>query len=557
MTDRQRWYSPRLWGAPLFIALLTFVAVAVAIDPGGDLPDWPGGPGVTLDEGYNVEQGTYLVRQFRSYGWGAFAPESLREIYSGPSYNPDHPPLGRLWLGIAHECLAPDVFDEHDPMPWRIVYARVGSASAFACTVLLVGWFAATWYGRATGVCAALGLVLMPRVFGHAHLASLETVMGFFYAVAALAVAALWTRETPPTGKAALVCGILWGLAMLTKIQGLLLCVPVGLWALAYWRTRSILPLAVWGLTGAATFCLFWPWLWSDPVSHVQKYLGRTTERSPLKVYYLGEVYTDRKVPELPQYDEVPWHYPLLMFLVTVPLGLHVLAGMGMNRRTAGRRFDPRTQVVLATLAFPVLLFCVPGVAVYDGARLFLVAFPLWAILVGRGGAAAWDWLGGRKLFARVVAVVALVGTQLGSMFALHPCYLSDYSFAVGGLPGAVALGFEPTYWGDSIDRKFQTEIAGALPRGTRLGIAPVLDHAQIPVLRSQSRILQAHGIALEPYDPARSLNPQFDAPPEYVLTFARLADRSSELADIFERAELVVEHRRMGVQLAAVYRRR
>ena len=44
-------------------------------------------------------------------------------------------------------------------------------------------------------------------------------------------------------------------------------------------------------------------------------------------------------------------------------------------------------------MLFPLVLFSLPHISVYDGARLFLVVFPLWAIFIGRGGAIAFEKL--------------------------------------------------------------------------------------------------------------------------------------------------------------------
>ncbi|HSG70298.1 MAG TPA: glycosyltransferase family 39 protein, partial [Planctomycetaceae bacterium] len=469
------------------------------------------------------------------------------------AYNPDHPPLGRLWLGVSSEIarrVAPSVAPENE---LRIVHARFGSATAYALTILLVGWVTARWYGSGAGLCAALALFMMPRVFGHAHLAALESVTNLFYTMAALAVASLWTGTQPPSKKAAIFCGILWGLAMLTKIQGVLLMVPVGLWGLCYWRGKSILPGVLFGLSGVVTLFVFWPWLWTNTFEHLQSYLGRTTDRSINKVYYLGEVWVDHEdptVPELADYHELPWHYPLVMFLVTVPLGLQLLGLLGLKVKPAGRRFDGPMQVVLACMVFPLFLFCLPGVAVYDGTRLFLVSFPLWAIPIGRGGVAAWNWFSARAgLFGKIVWALVFFGSQLASMFVLHPCLLSYNNLGVGSVRGANALGFEPTYWADTLHRDFQKQVVNAIPPGSRVGLVPVLHQFQVEAFQHESLIFRAHKIHLEPFDPT------FKNPPEYVMTFYRKADHSQQLTDVLSRSELLVEFRRQGVLLAALYR--
>lgn len=548
-------FHPQFCLGPLFLAVLAGALVGVALDPGGDLPDWPSGPGMTLDESFNVQQGVYLKRGIATFGWGVLDPASLREIFDTENgYLPDHPPLGRLWLGVAHDLAAEALPTETEEQTgWSLLHARFGSAVAFALTVFIIGWVAGYIYSPATGFFSSLALVMMPRVVGHAHLASLETVTNLFYTIAVLAVAALWTKSQPPTRKAALFCGVLWGLAMLTKIQGILIMVPVGIWGLCFWRLRSIVPGALFGIAGFVTLLAFWPWLWNSPVEHLQEYLGRTTDRSINKVYYLGETYIDHaddSRPELAEYDVVPWHYPLLMFAVTVPLGFQFLGLLGLKVKPIGRLFDGPLQVILLCAFFPVALFCLPSVSVYDGVRLFLTAYPLWAIVIGRGGAVAWEWLSVRAgLFGKIVWLTAFLGAQLGSMFVLHPCSLSYYNIGVLSLRGADDLGFEPTYWGDSLHREFQEEVVSAVPTGTRIGLVPVLHQHQLSSLSSQSRVFQDHQIEIVPFDP------QMPAPPEYVMTFYRKADHSAELTERLEQAELIVEYRRQGVLLSGLFK--
>ena len=75
-------FHPQFWLGPLLLAVLAGTLIGVAVDPGGDLPNWPSGPGVTLDESFNVQQGVYLKRGIATYGWGALDPASLQEIYN-------------------------------------------------------------------------------------------------------------------------------------------------------------------------------------------------------------------------------------------------------------------------------------------------------------------------------------------------------------------------------------------------------------------------------------------------------------------------------------------
>jgi len=539
-----------LWAAPALIAALAFLAVVAAIDPGGDYPDAPQGPGLTIDESFNVEQGVRLVVGLRAW----FAGEvSLREIFGdirdNPNsqigvYNPDHPPLGRLWLGVWHHLTATIVPSSQHAghHPFITACARVGSAAAFALTVFLCGWITARWYGRDAGILAAVSLVLMPRVFGHAHLAALETCIGLAYFVAVIAVARWWGEKPPSWGWAAL-CGVALGCAMLTKIQGALIPIPVTIWALWHWRLRAIKPLAIWGLVGLAVFFLLWPWLWFDPFHRFLEYAGRTTDRIVLYVWYFGHRYADR---------DVPWHYPAVLFLTTVPLGLQALGFLGLFKGPLPPWRDRQAQLVLGAMLFPLLLFSLPHVAVYDGARLFLVVFPLWAIFVGRGGAVAWTWL--RQRFSPRVAVVVagcFLAGQLWGTVSTWPCFLSYYNIAIGGLRGADRLGMELGYWSEAVTRNFLEEVAQTVPEGAHVEVSPILlpNNMQTEEMFSQSPVLRRRGIVLSTYQPDAANH----AP--YVIVFMRQADLSPQLQKRIANAPPILAVRREGVILAGLWK--
>ncbi len=457
----------RCYGGPVVVACLSLVAVLSAIDPGGSYPNAPQGPGLTSDETFNVQMGVILSSSIRSYGLAVLHPRSLQEMFDFEGYNPDHPPFGRLWIGLFHNATLA-LFPPDDPqLPFVTACARTAPAFAFALLVLLIGVVAQKWYGPAAGIVAALSVVLMPRVFGHAHLASLETFIALMYTASALAVAHFWSGPSAPSARCSALTGVIFGLTLLTKIQAILLPIPVACWALYHWRCRGILPVLIWGITGCIVFYLGWPWLWSDPLEHLAEYFGRTADRVALYTWYFGERFADR---------EVPWHYPFVMFLTTVPVGLHLLAFTGLLSDEHRVWRGQREQVLLGCVLFPLLLFAAPGVTVYDGTRLFLVVFPLWAVFAGRGAVAVLTWLQQRFSQRAATGLLAtLLVFQAYGLAVVHPCYLSYYNLLVGGLAGAEKLGLETTYWGDSVTREFLKQTVAAVPRGSAIIVSPPL----------------------------------------------------------------------------------
>ena len=221
-------------------------------------------------------------------------------------------------------------------------------------------------------------------------------------------------------------------------------------------------------------------------------------------------------------------------------------------------------------MLFPLFLFAMPGVTVYDGERLFLVSFPLWAVCIGRGAS---DIFGRTTLaLSRDQPARAGPGTRLGrslalplvwllllsesyTLITLHPCQLSYYNWLVGGLHGAHALGFEPTYWGDSITRSLHQQIVEQVPVGATIHVAPVLHPLQLRGMAMQSPLLAPHKVQLAAYDDS------IRAQVRYVLVFRRLADPRESLSEPTDRTQnappgmrFLAEVRRQSVQLAVLY---
>ena len=558
----------RILTGPLIVSALTLVVVLLTLDPADSRPHLPQGPGITLDESFNVQMGVYLVESLKSYGLAILHPQSVEEVFGAPGYNPDHPPLGRLWLGVFHEISRKVAPVESGDNRFVTIHARSGSAAAFALTVLLVGMFAGWRWGRLAGIISSVSLALMPRLFGHAHLASLETFMGLVWTAAVLGTIQIWGRRDAadsiqdlksgsrfdaPGDKAAILCGLLVGLALLTKMQAILLPPMISIWAFWHWRLDAVRPLLVSGLSAVVVFVAGWPWLWLDLTGHLVEYFGRTTGRVSLNVWYLGETFRD---------IDVPWHYAPVMAIVTVPIGILFLAAVGLweTRRDIFR--NPVTSLLLGSVIAPLVLFSLPGVAVYDGARLFLVAFPGIAVLAGASAASLQSWQVRFRLPC-VPTISLLLAAQSVGILLTTPYWLSYYNAAVGGTPGAERLGFEVTYWGDSFSREFLrnlNDIAGSHD----VQMAPVLHQFQLEELERQvPSMAKPTGPRLVPFrDDQASASPEDSSrrhsgtDTEYLAVFHRRADAPP--TERLEQAgwEFVSSVSCQGVVVASLWRR-
>lgn len=517
------------WTGPVAVGLVALVAVLATINPAHF------GPGVTVDESFNTAQGYFLTEAAGAYGWAMLHPASQLEV--AQSALNDHPPLARWGIGISEQVGRRIVAPDNPAAPYSLARARISSAVEFAVLICLIGFVATRWYGRPAGWVAAISLLYMPRVFGHAHIASLESMMNLTYAAAILSVAQFWDHEAPPSKRVACLTGVLFGLALLSKVQAIFIPIPIALWALLRWRHRAIVPVAVWGMAGLIVFYAGWPHLWDAPFDHLMQYLGRTTQRIELHNWYLGQQYADRATP---------WHYPLVMFAITVPVGVHLLSLIGVAELRKTFTKFPRELLLLGAIALPLLVFSLPGTPIYDGVRLFLVVYPLWALFAGRGGQLALDWL--RKRMSAGKSNGCLAGFLLlqayGIVF-LAPCWLSYYNLAVGGLRGADRLGLERTYWSDSVTHDLIAQTVDKIPKGSTLYVAPVLHQFQLDEMLAQEPLLAQHNIQLQPYQGA-PLGEQ-----DYLLVYYRRAN-----LDVTpdENWRIISEVRRENVPLAGVY---
>lgn len=529
------------WPA-ILLALAAAVSVLTTIDLADDLSWSTDGPGLTFDESLNVEGGVFFVELALRSGVGMLHPGTFYDIFNAPEYHPDYPPLGRLPGAAANAVLTRLSGAEQDTL-YRISYARIGTACVFGLLIWLVTWFTTTRAGIIAGLAAGIALWFTPRVFAHAHLASVETMVNLTYAGCVLVTAKLLSGKETLTARDGVIPGFLLGVALLTKIQAIFLPPVLTIWILWQWKRNGVAALLVLAVTSFIVFLVGWPWLWADPIGRFIQYFTQATDRITLYCYYFGERYADKAVP---------WHYPFVMFLVTTPIPFLILGlfGTTLSGRSTDRECQGlsrrENQLIAGAILLPLIVFAIPGVAVYDGERLFLMIWPLFSIWVGIASSRLFRLLRQRvHVAAAVVALVACFAFPAWQLVSIHPCQLSYYNGLVGGLNGASRLGMEPTYWGDSLAPQFLREISDQLPEGATVGIAPVLHPIYLDGTQKQSWLRHRPDLKIVPYDDKAA------DPPRYVLFVRRLADPWDSLINKQPGTTTLAEFKRGGVPLA------
>jgi 4-amino-4-deoxy-L-arabinose transferase-like glycosyltransferase len=415
--------------------------------------------GLTYDEGW------YISKSILARRWAA-------RLVTRPGEALSERGIQRYWYAT-RELESGEVMAEQQPGAAKLVNGllgypiglafgaawpdRAGTAILLAgCLACLYLFMAALW-GRTAGLFAALALLSMPRVFAHAHLATMDVpVMASTFACVAVMFYAVVRRKVTW----AVVGGLLWGVALSCKINALFVPLVLAAWILIFHRSFAWQAAACLAAGGTVGFFVTWPWLWREPWTHLTEYLAFHLQHYPVAVSYFGHVSPHQ-----------PWHYPIVMTAITTPPLILLLAvgGLAVVVRSLARRgatLDTpdgwkRSQLALIVIGavLNIGFNSLPSAPKYGGVRLFLPFFPYLVALaaVGLGTAATWvvSRVGTssvtftpRRLRIALAAVALLPG--LCAVGNTYPYQLSYYNPFIGGLRGAVARGMEATYWGES-----------------------------------------------------------------------------------------------------------
>ena len=488
------------------------------------LPDY----GLVSDEGNYFESSRRLFgwMEYFARSWGegdpgrAFARPVLEESWRWGGDRIPHPPFSREVAGLSGFLF----YGRMDPL---VAYRLLG--------VLVAGTLAggvAAWGTRRAGLPAGLfagaAFVLMPRLFAHAHFAGTDLVLSalLFFSLFCAAEA----RRAPLAW-----AGLLWGLALATKFSAVLLPLALVPWLALFRRDRlSQLPALL--LAALAAFVAVDPALWADPLAGLHEYLRqglgrRAIEMAQLPTFYLGRLYTFRP----------PWHYPLVMLLLTTPMGLLLLAAWGGAAGTRQERLRPVVGLALLVTAVFLGALALPRAPLHDDIRLFLPVFPFLALLAGFG-AALITRRPRMRLVGSVVAALALAGSASATV-RLHPLQASYFNALAGGIEGAQRRGLEVTGMKEVLNRDVYADLNRLLPRDASLEGGPFL----------YEDLLFAQRFGW--------LRPDVDVrhgpPAEYVLIVNRRGwFRASDLA-LFDFSEALYRVRLAGVPLLSLYRLR
>ena len=317
----------------------------------------------------------------------------------------------------------------------------------------------ASRWGVWSAALAAGSWDLQPNLFGHGHYAAYDAILSSLWVLSIIAFAqavipvANPGRLRKPGWGWVVIFGLVLGCAAATKFTGWFLPVPFFFWACLYRSRRSFKTVFLGSLIAAAVlFALLPPW-WSEPLTGIVRFLQSNLSRGetrPIQIQFLGTVYNTPN-------ESLPWYNTLAWTLFVTPVGFLIMAAIGFWAALRSWRTEPIGLLIAGHWTFLILLRALPHTPGHDGVRLFLPAFGVLALLDGLGARAILDHWG--RWTKPAIAAALIEG--MASIAVMMPVPLSYFSPLVGGLPGASALGMEPTYYWDALSpeaRKWLTE---------------------------------------------------------------------------------------------------
>ena len=448
------------------IGLITFTAAVIS------LPQI----GITDDDDFYQYAGHAYVRWMKSAVTQPTKAFRKTQIDAHFVHNKEHPPLAKYLIGVGR-------WIGHDVLGmWSSPQAsRLGICAMLALAIMVTFAFTYSRAGPLAAWFAGLALLLFPRFAFHGRVPTLDMTVA---ATTTAFLLCFWHLHRKPGWRAPLLMGLVFGLALASKLNAPFALIGCGL----YWLVQNlgtaqtqdkgfILPtLPLWMIVvpvvGFAVHLILWPHMWIDTINRYATYVAFHTKHYPIYLFYEGQIW---------ERPFAPWHAPFKLAWATLPTFTLVCGLIGFGRLLGAfrqRNEDGRFARFLCLHAFVAIgTVAFSPVPKYGGVKLFLPFFPLFAIAAGLGFVQLRQALTNvwsehfAQPFGGIVLAAALLSTGLLDTWRFAGHELSSYGHHIGGLQGAVNRGFERQYY-DVFDRSL-TDWLNQQPAEQRVHFEP------------------------------------------------------------------------------------
>ncbi len=412
--------------------------------------------GITCDEAWINDSAAHSFAQWMSMtakdiirgDFTTFRSKESIEKYFGGHFH-YHPPFGRMMHALSL------IFFGN--IAGEIKALRISPEIMFSIICALVFLITLRFTDYISAFTASLGLLFMPRMFGHGHIFALDIPVTFMWT---LTVFFFLKCDEKPIYKYLFALSL--GLSFCTKAQSALIPVAIFLWLILF-PDKKKFSILTFGTMGAiAVFYFTNPWLWVDFTSHFTEFISGMsthTEDFVVRTYYLGKKFNS---------NALPWHYPFLLSFFTIPapyillivISVTAIAINLFNRlkevfaKSVNISNEKYAIFILINALIPLIVVSSGIAPSYDGERLFLPAFPFLAILSGFGfmKIKMLCFRGKSAAGAYILSSLLILSSAI-SLYGIHPYELSYFNIYAGGLKGAKKIGMETTYWGDAFNK--------------------------------------------------------------------------------------------------------
>ncbi len=423
--------------------------------------------GLAWDEPFNYYPATFAWSWTQLVFTNPASALSDEQIIKSWSEIHEHPSVSK-WIacfshGLFHAALG------------DLLSFRLGEIVFFALFLAIFYLILSELFSKTVGLFSALALFLMPRIFAQAHFATTDIpmmIMGFYTVIC--------FYKGLDSQKWSVLLGIVWGLALATKINALFLPIPLIVWAHIYHRQKWGRNIFCMFFISPIIFVLSWPWLWRHTLDRIFEYLEFYVIHKTGTVFYLGKMYYN---------VSVPWHYTWVYLFTTIPIVTLFLILFGIfqivrqnglaifvksNDQPSRQNLRSVGILFLFLAGFPILLQSLPNIPRYDGIRLFLNAFPFLAALAGIGlvgflRSFVHSGFWGEKSCWHYLIIFGFLLSPLYDIADTHPYQLSYYNYLIGGINGAHKQGLESTYWCEAVNKNVLDYINRNAPPNSKI----------------------------------------------------------------------------------------
>ncbi len=358
-----------------------------------------------------------------------------------------HPPLSDILSALFNEVLFRRLNLINDIDSYRIYGVLLASI-----TVGIVFYWISNLFNKTAGLVSALVLSTYPLYFAESHFNTEKDIPETAFWT--LFMFSFWKGITTKNWKWIIATGVLFGLALGTKLNIVFSVLVIGPWFLVYlfkgkgfWQNilffvkekKVLLSLVLVPIIGLSIVFASWPYLWQDPLRGFFKMIGfyttiGTTTVASQSLFSLN-------------------FFALKWILFTTPIVTLILVACGLIFYLFNFKKDKSGVVLLFTLwlIVPIARVTLPGSSIYGGVRQIIEYIPAMALL---GGYAFYNLT--KKINKRLslfLSIIIFVPILL-KIISIHPNENVYFNRLIGGLKGAKEEGLK--YWGFSFGAPYR-----------------------------------------------------------------------------------------------------